>query len=375
VSFKPARLEEGGDHKISDAVVRFANERGYFICENDVFALPLQPIEKLTYLALTRYAGANNQAWPAYETLARDASCSKRRAITAVKNLISCCLLEKQVRSNKTNLYLIYSPSYFKEKKEVSKVTNHAPPVEAGVNHVHSGGEPRAPQKISQGEQRAPRGCTTFTPEVNQVHPKSNKKNNNENLSLIEGTLVPGNESGSEDKSEDELLNEEPRFKSVKRVQDAFKKKGSVISERATEDLLSRYAPKLIIAAINNTDFKVARNPLAVVKWMLSNETYTLPVERAPTVPSPLPEPPGPAEDAQIRQMIREAKTMLRGHPARPSPAAGLTGPGQTAFNVGLSEHGQYLTGFTADPVNTWQQAQVGVADASLGEMHRVPGH
>lgn len=296
-------------------MVRFANEKGYFICENDVFALPLQPIEKLTYLAITRYAGANNRAWPAYETLARDVSCSRRRVISAVKNLVNCCLLEKQGRGNKTNLYLVYSPNYYNGKKEIIQGACHAPPAESGVNHVHPGGDPGAPLKNLEGEQRALSGCTTCTSGVNQVHPKSNKKSTTENLSLLRAASVPRKEDQNEEESqgERELGHQESKLKSVQRVQEAFKKKGSAISYRATDDLLSRYAPKLIVAAINSTDFKAARNPLAVVKWMLSNETYVLPVERAPTVPLPLPEPPGPAEDALIRQLIRETKAGLRG--------------------------------------------------------------
>ena len=295
-------------------MVRFANEKGYFICENDVFALPLHPIEKLTYLAITRYAGANNRAWPAYETLARDVSCSKRRVIDAVKNLVNCSLIEKQVRGNRTNLYLIYSPNYYCAEKIFPQGAYYAPLPETEVNDMHSDSECGAPLKNlkvhavhPESDPHAPAECTTNTPGVNHVHPKINNKSTKENLSLV----------GPQNQNERELWDQELKTESLKMVQDAFMRKGTMISEKAILELLNNYAPKLIVSAVNNTDFKVARNPLAVVKWMLSNESYVLPLEKAPAAPLYEPVPVSPAEDAQIRQMIRETRAGLTGRAAQ----------------------------------------------------------
>ena len=295
-------------------MVRFANEKGYFICENDVFALPLHPIEKLTYLAITRYAGTNNRAWPAYETLARDVSCSKRRVIDAVKNLVSCKLIEKQVRGNRSNLYLIYSPKYYCAENIFTQGAYYAPLPEIEVNDMHPDSEYGAPLNNlrvhavhPESEPDAPAECTTFTPGVNTVHPKINNKSTKENLSLV----------GPQNQNERESWDQEFKTESLKMVQDAFMRKGSVISDKATIELLNKYSPKLIVTAINSTDFKVARNPLSVVKWMLAGDNYVLPLEKPP--PPPLPERAqvSPAEDAHIRQMIRDTRAGLTGRAAQ----------------------------------------------------------
>jgi len=73
----------------------------------------LPSVEKLIYMALIKYAGTNNRAWPCYETLARDASCSRRRAVYGVDLLCKCKLVVKERRGNRSNIYMVYPPSFY----------------------------------------------------------------------------------------------------------------------------------------------------------------------------------------------------------------------------------------------------------------------
>ena len=100
--------------------VRMAFESDYFMCINDVFDLPLPNTEKLIYIALTNYAGANNRACPNYETLAKDASCSRREAISAIENLCKCRLITKETRGDVSNAYVVYPPKFYCEMEDSS---------------------------------------------------------------------------------------------------------------------------------------------------------------------------------------------------------------------------------------------------------------
>jgi len=81
---------------VEHGTVKRAFEAGFFCCENGIFDTDLPTTEKCVYMALTRYAGSNNRAWPSYDTLAKDCSCSRRRAISAVDVLTSSGLVEKR---------------------------------------------------------------------------------------------------------------------------------------------------------------------------------------------------------------------------------------------------------------------------------------
>jgi len=56
-----------------------------------------------------------------------------------------------------------------------------------------------------------------------------------------------------------------------------------------------------------------ASNPLAVIKWMLTNETYVMPIEPESTIPLREEEAliNSPEDEESIRSMIKEAKKGL----------------------------------------------------------------
>lgn len=303
---------------MNEGTVRFAVEKGYFVCENEIFKLPLPAIEKLTYLALTRYAGTNNRAWPSYDKLAEDVSCSKRRVIDAVARLVNCNLVGKRARGNRTNIYLIFPPEYYCGENDTGfRGEEDAPPAEPEEPLPVPGGENSSPPQSGrvqnvhpESEQSSPRGCREFTPRVQEVHPKSTKINNKEDLSLNKagptGKCVLL-ENGIEGKGgARELLAEE-----VEAVKQAFKTRGAQIKDSAVRKLLKDYDLESIRAAIKCTDFQAARNPLAVINWMLATSSYVMPAGKDLPGPEPDPPLPDPAEEMAIRNMIRQAREGL----------------------------------------------------------------
>ena len=95
--------------------VSMALDCDYMKCVNDIFNLPLPSTDKLIYIALAHYARVNNRSCPNYEALAKDASCSRREAITAVENLCTCKLITKEARGNGPNAYMVFPPNYYSE--------------------------------------------------------------------------------------------------------------------------------------------------------------------------------------------------------------------------------------------------------------------
>ncbi len=338
---------------MNESTISFAVERGFFSCENDTFNLPLSTVEKLIYLALTRYAGTNNRAWPSYNTLAKDASCSRRKAIDAVNALLECGLIEKLSRGNRTNVYLLYPPSYYRAAKTVQPEQGAAgaPPAapeeifeknfEAGFRGAQAAPSDcgRVNQVHPRGAGDSPPGCTPCTVRVNEVHPKINniinkdhqhRKGNSgpdhgtgkrENLNLKEGkAIIP--EAREKQKSEKkENIKEEPEdphrkpvtIEMMEAVNAAFKNKGFKATDRTVRQLLKKYSETAIKAAINQTDFKVARNPLAVINWMLASEYYVMPAGKAPPPNGPEEQTAGPTpkELFEIKKMISEARANL----------------------------------------------------------------
>ena len=314
---------------MNEGSVRFAVEQGFFVCANALFELPLPTVEKLTYMALCRYAGSNNRAWPSYATLAEDVSSGRKRTIKAVNLLVECGLVEKVPRGNRTNIYLLYPPSYFKnpEKKAADD--------RGGVSSGHPESVDRTPPEKNavssehpEGVHRTPPGCRQDTVGVLTGHPKSNNKNNRENSSLTEtGPLQDEEERGEALKSKSEQpsekreslnKNEKEEIEEIKR---AFKANQAQATDAMVKSLLKNYSCEAIKAAINYTDFKVARNPLSVIRWALSNETYLLPAEKDNPPPEPEPLKPDPDEDRAIREMIRKAREKLKGGAPRPVSA------------------------------------------------------
>lgn len=81
-----------------------------FYCSNSIFDLPLDCIEKMTYITLVRHAGPINKTWLTANDLAKSVSCSKRRISTAIKRLENHGLIEGYQRGNRSNAYLIHRP-------------------------------------------------------------------------------------------------------------------------------------------------------------------------------------------------------------------------------------------------------------------------
>ena len=63
------------------------NTSNCYLCDSAIFDLDLPSIEKLTFIALTRYFTSEDSAMPSYRDLARDVGCSEGRIAQAVERL------------------------------------------------------------------------------------------------------------------------------------------------------------------------------------------------------------------------------------------------------------------------------------------------
>jgi hypothetical protein len=296
---------------------------GYFMCGNDLFKLDMPMCEKLTYIALCRYAGSNNRAWPSYERLAGDVSCSKRRAIQAVKKLCSCGLVKKEKRGNRTNVYVIYPAQSF-------KACAAGPPKPQDVDKQGAGNSPPPPGRVQilhpEGEDAALPGCKSCTLSVQQVHPKNNKINNKEKYSSSSGREGPeeGSEEREKNRQTEKVKTETIKTEKIKtvttedieQVRRAFKGKKVVVKDSLIVDLLSSYSTTDVCGAIRATNFDLARNPINVIRWMLRENSYCMPLlpaayselhDHDPFSNNPLHE----EDHASVKQMIQDAKNNL----------------------------------------------------------------
>lgn len=317
--------------------VRFAGDIGFFMCGNDLFKLDIPTCEKLVYIALCRYAGSNNRAWPAYNTLAGDVSCSKRRAIQAVKKLCACGLVKKVQRGNRTNVYVIYPAASFKPCAE--------PPPEPQTEHedfedldeyvspqgAHS--SPLSPGRVQilhpEGEDAALSGCKSCTLRVKNLHPKNNKKKNNEKNSSSSGggreTEVYLEEREKYIQAE-KIETAKPKTAAeddLEKVRKAFRSKKVVVKDSLIRDLLKKYEADDVCGAIRATNFDLACNPINVIRWLLRENSYCMPLLPAAysEFPDSAPLPDYQAGDEErhlVKQMLQEAKNSL----LSPSPAA-----------------------------------------------------
>lgn len=297
--------------------VRMAFESGYFMCGNDVFDLPLGSTEKLVYMALTRYAGSTNRAWPKYETLAKDASCSRRRAVYAIEELCKCRLIAKETRGNRSNIYVVYPPKYYcaveteNEDQEIKQGAKNAPQNDEASPLYQIQGEKSAPLKNSrvqnlhpEGATPAPQECNPCTLRVHEVHPNNNK-NNNRNINT--------SQTEQEEESETSLKENKTKIKTkdIEAVKNAFKAKKAKVREDVIINLLTLYPAKDVKAAIQGTDFAEARNPIAVINWMLKEGCYVMPLEteniHRPQEREEAPE----VDDEEVRKMFAQAKKEL----------------------------------------------------------------
>lgn len=290
--------------------VRLAFNSGYFMCGNDVFNLPLPSIEKIIYMALTRYAGSNNRAWPNYETLARDASCSKRRAIDAVNTLCQCKLIAKETRGNRSNIYMVFPPKYYCEQNskdiEIKQGAQGAPQKNDVASLYQNEGEKSAPLKNGrvhrlhpEGEDPAPTECSSCNLSVQEMHPNINK-NSNKNINTEQKNRESENSSKITDQE-------------IETIRKAFKEKNSVVRDVVIKELLKVYPLEDIKAAIKGTDFEEARNPIAVIKWMLREGSYVMPLGMEELKGMPADDEPPLVNDEEVRKMISETKDNLSG--------------------------------------------------------------
>jgi len=298
--------------------VKLAFESGYFMCGNDVFDLPLPGAEKLVYMALTRYAGSNNRAWPKYETLAKDASCSKRRAVYAIERLCKCRLITKETRGNRSNVYVVYPPKFYcevdteKEDQEIKQGAQNAPQSNDVGSLYQIQGEKSAPSKKSrvqnlhpEGATSAPQDCNPCTLRVHEVQPNINK-NNNRNINTSQTEKEDERETSSNNKTKTEI-----KKKDIDEVYKSFKAKKAKVREDVIKSLLAVYPVADVKAAIKETDFSEARNPIAVIKWMLKEGCYVMPVEAEEIKNAQENFEPPVVDDEEVRKMFAQAKKEL----------------------------------------------------------------
>ncbi len=288
--------------------MKFAIEKGYFTCLNSVFKLPLPTIEKLTYLALTRYADSNNRAWPMYETLARDVSCGRKRVIQAVTRLVQCSLVAKQPRGNRTNIYLVYPPEYHCEK--IAQMENKA--VFESVERTPQK-EPEVASEHPEDSPETPSGCRENTLRVSPEHPISTKTSTKDKSSSTKPT-----KGKTRDPDRKEINPND-----VEAVQRSFKNKGFRVNDAVIIDYLGKYDLAAIKGAIFCTDFAAARNPLAVISSNLARGNYVMPTAReAPEAAPPL-EPPlrNPGEEEAILELRKQAREGLLNKTKQPAQA------------------------------------------------------
>lgn len=113
---------------------------------------PLKTYEKLIYIYLCRCGNQGNQAFPSYNTIAKNCGIGRKTAIEAVANLIKNGLLEKRTREkegaseNNSNIYFVLKP-----QKELSGSVHSAPPSALStpplVRQAHHPSVPGAPKK------------------------------------------------------------------------------------------------------------------------------------------------------------------------------------------------------------------------------------
>lgn len=220
------------------------------------------------------------------------------------------------MRGNRSNVYLLYPPEYYcEESSEIAQGECGAPLENNEANLSQIKGESHAPLEMprvnvvhSEGEQDAPSGCTENTLRVNAVHLKSTTISNKENHSLKSNPKNEESDLFSKDTSKKIKENE------ISDIRKVFTGKGVQVSDKMIVSLLKEFDPKAVKAAIKSTDFKAAINPLAVIKWMLANETYVMPIEPESTLPLREEEAVvnSPEDEESIRSMIKEAKNGLQ---------------------------------------------------------------
>ena len=63
------------------------NENNSYLCDSEIFNIDVPGIEKLTFIALTRYFTNGNNSMPTHQELASDVGCSEKRIAIALERL------------------------------------------------------------------------------------------------------------------------------------------------------------------------------------------------------------------------------------------------------------------------------------------------
>ncbi len=261
--------------KMTIESIRFAYDRGFFTCENDVFQLPLSTYDKLIYILLVRYADTNNRAWPSYERLAKEASCSRRKAIQSIQHLESVSLIKKEIRHNKSNVYLIYPARFYKDNSD-----SFSSPV--GVQEIHQRGEPPAP------------------PEVNNIHPGSESPApNNKHLQ------TPNNINNHH------LDDDEFFFKKLKSF---LLSKNLTFPEKFIQNLHKKFSFQEIYSALSSIDYDRASNIPHLLTYLLNTGSYNIrkkPLQNKKTLDFDTKELPNESEKKSLIANIRSSLPFL----------------------------------------------------------------
>jgi predicted transcriptional regulator len=96
--------------------IQRGSKRNFFMVDNGIFdeRLKLEPLDKLTYICLLRYADNNSkECFPAMQTVANDIGITRQRVNTAIKRLEEKKLVVKKQRfdkagSQKSNTYIVF---------------------------------------------------------------------------------------------------------------------------------------------------------------------------------------------------------------------------------------------------------------------------
>ena len=152
----------------------------------------------------------------------------------------------------------------------------------------------------SEGEHPSPMECIESTLRVNEEHLKSTNKSIKEYQ----------HQKLKKESRERKVFQKDISEKDIETVIRTFRSKGVQVTDKMIDDLLRQYNIKAVQAAIQSTDFNVARNPLAVIRWMLANGTYLMPLDKE-TAPAAQEQMPEPVDDELVRQMIKDTRESL----------------------------------------------------------------
>ncbi len=100
---------------MADTIHR-GSKRNFFMVDNGVFdeQLNLEPLDKLVYICLLRYADNNTrEAFPGQARVAKDIGITRQRVNIAINTLVEKGLIEKRARFDKrgsqtSNRYIVY---------------------------------------------------------------------------------------------------------------------------------------------------------------------------------------------------------------------------------------------------------------------------